>query len=140
MRMSSGVGMRMRQVQLCPICEQAECSESCDLARLKKMEEVILHIECPVCKTAEVDINREDHYQCRTCRTQYTRAQFADVAEPEELVLIIDEDKPILDGGAVNVYRLYRRGENVFPKDARLKEQQEKVEALLRSKEKEQEE
>jgi hypothetical protein len=100
-----GLGLRtaprLAMVQNCEYCtgKVDDHAPGCPAARLDYLVTQKKQILCPNCKAPAVDVNTSDFYECRSCHTQYTRAQIDNVGGGTELVsLLIDEDAPLSEG------------------------------------------
>lgn len=112
----------------CSLCKRTKCGADCLLQRHRTLSSQQKHIQCANCHAHDVDINVDDYYECRKCHTQYTTAPYDD--SWERVLLVIDMDAPILQGGVVTALVHPTKGEGKIDIDQALQEIEKEMEAL----------
>lgn len=120
--MNYGLSMEcnMRMCLKCRICNEDMDTHArgCPEGIIKEIIEKHRVIKCPVCRRTKVEINAGDFYECRACRTQFSRSHICGPNAAEEL----EETYLFPDSGEVlKVLIMKEKGEGKFPFDRYLK-------------------
>lgn len=99
----------------CRYCEGSldNHEQQCPQAAMERARDARRFLECPVCSKNAVDVNASDYYECRECRSQFSRG-----AQHEGC----GEDKFLwVDGQPRRVVLLSQKGKGKFPSDKSFK-------------------
>jgi len=108
----------------CGVCGSHDGHESdCELKAIQELHKRNTYINCPKCHEGKVGLNKDDFYECRACRTQFTtNPGVVDTENPERVILLdYKNDRPI----DVLVFQLKGRGE--FPIDEAIVELRQRI-------------
>lgn len=119
-----GMSLVPRIVQLCVICDYSVQShdENCPCYQLNLILDNTPVIQCPHCRK-DVDLNRDDYFECRKCHKQFATGGFFD-NDPKSPVMILHNRR---GDEYLKVKELKTLGNSDFPKDARRKALQKEI-------------
>jgi ribosomal protein L37AE/L43A len=111
----------------CPACKRTKCKSDCPLQRHLALSAQQKRIPCPKCSAHAVDINVDDFYECRECRTQYTTGSYDESWERTQLIVDMDA---LISEGVVAVLVYPTKGEGKIRIDQAMLEIEKELEAL----------
>lgn len=131
MNMSMGLNLRLRLTLRCEVCgEYVDESASngghahgCPAFAREVLAKAIKRWSCPQCP-GSCELDEDDFFQCRKCKTRYSSGEIGDVPEPANLPETIlfyrgpDDDMP----SHTKVRVLHHKGLGVFKPDRTLEE------------------
>jgi len=121
MKLGLSLGLGLRTELRCRYCEGtiSDHEPSCPMGEYEKAKLLLRRHKCPRCFAENVDVNKSDYFECRSCRRQFSRS---DTGEGQRLYLFLDNKEECLV-----VTELSEKGEGQFHSDDVLKEAEERL-------------